>query len=341
METSAQILGVGLTNACNLGCAHCYRAVGRDELSVAQVLSAVDAAPTRAVNFGTGESALHPHFADLVRALRARGVEMTVTTNGYSAAALDDEVLSMLRDVEFSVDFPSQEAHDAARGPGNWALIAEQMARCRRLGVRTTIITVMMSTNHRALPELARLASERDALLRINVYQAVRTDLFSLTYDEFWAGWRALFEVADLVTCGEPILRAVLGIPKSEGSGCGASTVRLTPRGAVVPCVYGSDSTLVLDDLVRLGRNIHDEPAFSRLESIPSACVGCRHVETCGGGCPSRRALRETLDQPDVYCPFIRGDRVSLPLADARGRAQAPLAKGASACTTIVQLRRN
>jgi MoaA/NifB/PqqE/SkfB family radical SAM enzyme len=53
-------LGVGLTNACNLKCAHCYRADGVDELSLDQVLAAVEALPTRAVNFGTGENGLHP-----------------------------------------------------------------------------------------------------------------------------------------------------------------------------------------------------------------------------------------------------------------------------------------
>ncbi len=339
MTVAAQILGVGLTNACDLRCAHCYRSVGHDELSSSQVLAAVDAAPTRAVNFGTGESGLHPEFASLVRLLRARGIDSTVTTNGYSAAVLDDDTLSMLRDVEFSVDFPTEEAHDTARGPGNWTLIEKQMARCRELGVRTTIITVMMSNNYRALPALARLAFDRGALLRVNVYQAVRSDLFSLSYDQFWEGFRGLFAVADLVTCGEPILRAVLGMPKAEGSGCGAQTVRLTPRGAVVPCVYGGDSALGLDDLVRLGRAIGDEPAFQSLRVVPNACTACPQVETCGGGCPSRRAMRGTLDEPDVYCPFVRGDNVTFEGVRERMRTEAMPAKGASACTTIVKWR--
>ena len=102
MTTASPIrfaLGVGLTNACNLACKHCYRAPGEDRLEVERVLRAVDALPTRAVNLGTGENGLHPGLATLVNALSERGVAVTMTTNGYSARALSDEVLGKFRDV--------------------------------------------------------------------------------------------------------------------------------------------------------------------------------------------------------------------------------------------------
>ncbi|GAC1576117.1 MAG: hypothetical protein NVS3B20_07710 [Polyangiales bacterium] len=241
-------LGVGLTNACNLSCAHCYRGTGVDQLAVEDVLKVVDAVPVRSINFGTGENGLHPHFATIIEALSRRGIAVTMTTNGFSTQCLTDATLRLMRDVEFSIDYPDEVSHDGARGPGNWALIAKEMARCTALGVSTTLVTVMMSTNHRALPMLARLAGERSALLRVNVYQAVHTDQFSLSFDQFWDGWRALLECADLIACGEPILRAMLGLPHVAGSGCGGETVRLTPKGAVVPCVYGDEDSLHLDD---------------------------------------------------------------------------------------------
>ncbi|MEK6607556.1 MAG: radical SAM protein [Myxococcota bacterium] len=330
-------LGVGLTNACDLSCAHCYRSPGEDALRASDVLRAALALPTRAVNFGTGENGLHPDFAPLVRALRLRGIDVAMTTNGRSAASLEDEDLARFGDVEFSIDYPTPHAHDRARAPGNWALVERQMERCSALGVRTTIVAVMMSTNYRELPALAAIARERGALVRVNVYQSVRTDAFSLSYEQFWEGWRRLLEVADLVTCGEPILRAVLGLRRDPGAGCGVETVRLTPRGSVVPCVYGADAPAGIDDLVRLGGAIVEEESFRAARTVPAPCTDCPHVETCGGGCAVRRSQAGGIGLPDPYCPFVRGEVVSLAWRRAAKVLDQP--KTASACTTTFRPR--
>lgn len=330
-------LGIGLTNACNLACAHCYRNTGTDALGKEQVYRAVEAVDTRSVNFGTGENGLHPDFAEIVENLADRGIEVTMTTNGHSAEVLADDVLKRFRDVEFSIDFPSREAHDQARGAGNWDLIATQMARCARLGVSTTIIAVMMATNVELMADLLALAGERDAFLRVNVYQAVRRDMFSLGYAEFWGGFRSLLAHGDLLTCGEPVVRAALQIPRTEGAGCGVETLRITPRGAVVPCVYGKDDALALDDLAARGASVVDSPIFTSLRVLPAACAGCAQKDTCGGGCPSRRALRGSLDQKDQYCPFLGGEVLEAAQHDL-GRA---LPKAASACTTIFRARKH
>jgi MoaA/NifB/PqqE/SkfB family radical SAM enzyme len=50
-------LGVGLTTACDLACAHCYRDTQRvDQLSLDQVVSACECLPVRSVNLGTGKN---------------------------------------------------------------------------------------------------------------------------------------------------------------------------------------------------------------------------------------------------------------------------------------------
>ena len=124
---------------------------------------------------------------------------------------------------------PDDEEQDAQRGPGNWDLVMEQAARCRRLGVGVTFIAVMMRTNYDRLAEIARIAKAFDAPLRINVYQAVRSDAFALTYDEYWTGFEALFAQTDVIAIGEPLVRAMAGLPARRG-GCGVATVRVTPR---------------------------------------------------------------------------------------------------------------
>jgi hypothetical protein len=47
----------------------------------------------------------------------------------------------------------------------------------------------MMRTNYNRLVELGSLAAQHGVSFRVNVYQPVKTDSFSLDYDQFWAGF--------------------------------------------------------------------------------------------------------------------------------------------------------
>src|SRR5262249_9699760 len=155
-ERNAFALGIGLTNECNLACSFCYRDPTRmDRLSLAQVRAAMESLPVRSVNLGTGENGMHPEFAALLGYLRRQPVKLTITSNGYSIAVLDDAQIAGFHDVEFSLDYPNEAEQDRQRGAGNWRLIHEQATRCRGLGVPVTFIAVMMRSNFDRLAEIA------------------------------------------------------------------------------------------------------------------------------------------------------------------------------------------
>ena len=168
-------LGLGLTNECNLACAFCYRDPTRtDRLSLDQVKSVMERLPVYSVNLGTGENGMHPDFKAILAYLRTQPVKLTITSNGHSVAALEDEELQAFHDIEFSLDYPTQAEQDTQRGPGNWALIHQQAERCVRLAIPVTVIAVMMKSNYQRLADVARVAKQFRAPLRVNVYQAVR-----------------------------------------------------------------------------------------------------------------------------------------------------------------------
>jgi MoaA/NifB/PqqE/SkfB family radical SAM enzyme len=220
-------LGLGLTNECNLACAFCYRDPTRaDRLSLDQVKSVMQRLPVRSVNLGTGENGMHPDFRAILGYLRTQPVKLTITSNGHSVALLEDDELRAFHDVEFSLDYPTQAEQDAQRGHGNWELIQQQAERCVRLGVPVTIIAVMMKANYLRLAEVARVAKQFDAPLRVNVYQAVRSDMYALSYEEYWEGFRRLFAETDVIATGEPLVRAMAGLPPLR-EGCGVSTGRM------------------------------------------------------------------------------------------------------------------
>lgn len=329
-------LGLGLTNECNLACAFCYRDPTRtDRLTLEQVKAVMERLPVRSVNLGTGENGMHPDFKAILAYLRAQPVKLTITSNGHSVAVLDDDELRAFHDIEFSLDYPTEAEQDAQRGAGNWALIHQQAERCVELGVPVTIIAVMMKSNYLRLAEVARAAKKFDAPLRVNVYQSVRSDIYALSYEEYWQGFEHLFAQTDVIAIGEPLVRAMAGLPASQG-GCGVSTVRVTPRATTQPCVYWPGRGEPLSNLIFSGPGILNSAAFQEARTLPVACEPCEFRESCHGGCAGRRRLQHALSEPDVYCPIVRGERRSLQVHMAANR---DLPKLRSSCTTVVIAR--
>jgi radical SAM protein with 4Fe4S-binding SPASM domain len=193
----------------------------------------------------------------------------------------------------------------------------------------------MMRANNDRLAEIARIAKRFGAPLRVNVYQAVRSDAFALTYDDYWTGFEALFAQTDAIAIGEPLVRAMAGLPARRG-GCGITTVRVTPRTTVQPCVYWPGSGQRLALLLHAGEAFIDTEPFEKARVLPPGCRGCVFEAPCHGGCAGRRRLLNRLDQPDPYCPVVRGDarRLSVRMAATR---ELPMLE--SACTTIVVAR--
>lgn len=329
-------LGLGLTNECDLSCAFCYRDPTRtDRLSLDQVKSVVERLPIRSLNLGTGENGMHPDFKAILEYLRKKPIKLTITSNGRSVAVLEDDELPAFHDIEFSLDYPTQAEQDAQRGDGNWKLIQQQAERCLRLHVPVTVIAVMMKSNYLRLAEVARVARMFDAPLRVNVYQAVRSDVYALSYEEYWEGFQRLFAETDVIAIGEPLVRAMAGLPPLRG-GCGVSTVRVTPRATTQPCVYWPGSGEPLSDLISMGLDILDSAPFEQARTVPDACQPCEFRESCHGGCAGRRRLQGALLQPDFYCPIIRGQRPTLRIRMAANR---DLPKLSSSCTTVVIAR--
>ena len=322
-------IGIGLTNDCNLRCAHCYRPTDRiyhlDLQDIAMICARL---PISAMGLGTGENALHPRFLEIVRYLREHEIKLTMASNGYSLMAIPDDDLRAFHDVEVSIDFPTVGEQDTFRGQGNWGDVHQAMERCRGLGIEVSILTTMMNTNYAQMDDMVRLARDRGVNLRVNAYQPVQNHSFELDYEQFWEGYRRLFSVGQIVSCSEPVVQAVLGLAPVR-SPCGHQSIRITPQRRVAPCVYWPIPSLCIEDLARLGEGILDTPEFQLAQQVPSKAYDC----PCQGGCASRRALLGNLEQHDKYCPWVRGERIHLDFQMAPAK---DLPRAKNYCTTIV-----
>jgi radical SAM protein with 4Fe4S-binding SPASM domain len=193
----------------------------------------------------------------------------------------------------------------------------------------------MMKANYLGLAEVARVAKRYQAPLRVNVYQSVRSDVFALSYEEYWQGFRALLAQTDVIAIGEPLVRAMAGLPARVG-GCGASTVRVTPQATTQPCVYWPGAGEPLSFLLSLRSGAVETPPFIEARTAPEACRSCLYLESCYGGCAGRRHIQNAQHQPDYYCPIVRGEAQQLEIRMAPARE---FPKSESACTTIVVAR--
>ena len=209
-------VGIGLTNDCNLECAHCYRDPNALAcLSLEDVKLIGERLHPTSFNLGTGENFLHPEFAGIVDYLAGHGYKLSMASNGHSFTAMPESLLTRFHDVEVSIDFANAGAQDAFRSRGNWDTVMAAIERCQSLGLEVTILATLMSINYDQMDGLARLAGRLGTNLRVNAYQPVQTSDFTPNYGQFWEGYRRLFGAARLVSTSEPIVKRHAGIGRS------------------------------------------------------------------------------------------------------------------------------
>lgn len=328
-------LGIGLTSDCNLSCAHCYRDHNRvRNLTLDDVKKVCASLEIDSIGFGTGENGLNPEYFEILEFLRTKPIKLTLASNGYTLSITPDEVLRYFGDVEFSVDFPDQKRQDRFRGPGNWKTVWAGVSRCRQLGIRVSVLAVLMNLNYTDLGDIAGLAASHGADFRVNVYQPMHTDEFMPSFEQYWHAFEELFDRSEILSVTEPLVNTFLGLENLNGTVCGGRSIRVTPDRLLKACVYWPDSDLTIDDLVEKKEAVFQSPGFRKPRIIPGFCLDCQHLTHCGGGCAARRMLRGHLTSPDEFCPIFQGKPIKL-----HGRfssAAKPLRTG-SICTTIVR----
>jgi radical SAM protein with 4Fe4S-binding SPASM domain len=277
---------------------------------------------------------LNPDYFEILSYLHNRKIKMTLASNGHTLSITPDEQLKYFQDVEFSVDFPDQARQDRFRGDGNWKTVMEGIERCRRLGIRVSILAVLMNLNYKDLGSLAQMAAAVGSDFRVNVYQPMYTEEFLPDFKQYWEAFTILFDHSEIISVTEPLVNTFLNVNGLHGPPCGGRSMRVAPDRKLKACAYWPESDLDIDDLVQQKEAIFESPLFTETHTIPQFCRDCEFVDNCGGGCAARRKLRGRFELPDEYCPRYQGKKVTL--SGQPSAAAKPLRSG-SICTTIVR----
>ena len=205
-------VGLGLTNDCNLKCAHCYRPQGKIyNLTLPDVQLICESLEIASIGLGTGENGLNPEYFAIIDYLQGQRIPVSLASNGLTVQTTPDEILKTFRDVEFSIDFPTENEQNGFRGAGNWRRILSCIERCRGLGMEVSILAVLMNLNYDKLGELAKLTGSLGCNLRVNVFQPVQNLDYMPTYNQFWDAFRILFDHSELISCTEPLVNTFSG----------------------------------------------------------------------------------------------------------------------------------
>lgn len=322
---------LSVTNACSLGCSHCYMDSGereKGELPSAEFRRAVDLLAGMGVfhlAMGGGEALERPDFFELAAYVRERGMVPNLTTNG---ALLTKETAAKCRvfgQVNVSLDGVGESG--TGREPGSFARGVRGIDLLLEAGVRVGLNCVLSKSNFDRLPGLFAFAAERGLadleLLRLKPAGRGRIDYFErrltpVQNREFSPAIRDLsreYGVAAKIDCSfVPMFcwhrpdRTLM--EQFSVYGCEAGNVLLGVRsdGRFAGCSFLPGDEHVFD-LPLLWRN---SPALYLLRSwidhAPEPCRSCDYLSICKGGCRAvTMFLTGSSDGADPECPFVDG----------------------------------
>lgn len=131
-DLSLQEVWFNITNRCNLMCKHCFVPDTRHkkvDISLDAARSVIDqAAEMKVVRLiiSGGEPTMHPHFTEIVKYGKEKGLFVKVITNGRLGILENkDEVIPLIDDIQISIDGTNRERHDQVRGKGSFHIIRD------------------------------------------------------------------------------------------------------------------------------------------------------------------------------------------------------------------------
>lgn len=301
MKENSIVLGIGFTNACNMGCNFCYSKDNRlysyrQPLDIWKTFFKNNGKYIQSINYGTGENALEDDWFRLIDYISYEfpNIIQAVTTNGSLAHILktdskkEEIFLRAIKEVDVSLDYNNKILHNNIRNNKfayDWAI--ETIEYCNEHNIKLTIVTIGLDDTLKIknISEIFKLAHKYNAINRINIYRkaADRNDECELSYDvlmEFleWASKKQT--VMDLM---DPLFNSIAGGEDIVVDASGTNSYRIVSDGRIYPSTY-----LLTDDFL-LG-NINDKDFYFDNVTIkqfrdniltPDYCKKCEFSNKC------------------------------------------------------------
>jgi GeoRSP system radical SAM/SPASM protein len=322
--SSPLIVNWGLTARCNFFCSHCFsRLDTSSEINTEQAMRVSDIladSGVMIVNFGTGEPLLRSDLFKIAANCRARGLRVTMNTNGslIDGKAVEKIVDAGFTSVGISIDSANGEVHDRFRNhPGSFEKAVGAARLLRQAGVPLTISSVICKINHLDYPRLLDLAIQLGAgtidfhNFKCSGMGGRNSQKLDLTPDE----WKIFYTKAlplkeqrkDIdILFDDPVISLIRDDDGRvvNGSVCGKVSLYISPDGSVTPCGFipVTIGNILEDSLLDLWERSPVLGAM-RNKKPEGKCRTCDTFTSCLGGCTARAyATGSSFSSPDPHC---------------------------------------
>ena len=316
MDHSSQrkpaVVGWGITDACNLTCAHCYSSARRgrgDELSTEQakqVLDQLGALGAQRLGWTGGEPLLRKDLEQLTSYARDRhGISAGLTTNGTPLTARRARSLAAagISFVQISLDGTSAVRNRRIRGatPLQFDQVMRAIGVAREVGFDVHLAMLLSAATLDDVRSMARLAGTLQVKsLRFCGFVPwghARAEHVRAQHDLSGHADEVRALITELQGQQSPMVLFDPGFgplpPDYSFHQCiaGMEMVYIAANGDVFPC------TALLHPSFRVGNvrerslaSLWDDPAMTAVaryprERIAEPCRGCPSFEDCRGGC--------------------------------------------------------
>ncbi len=338
------------TLACDQACLHCGPRAGRrraDELSTDEALRLVDelaeAGVGEVVLIG-GEAYLRNDFILVIRAIRERGMEATMTTGGYNLTRERAEAMveAGICSVSVSID-GLEQSHDRVRNvPQSWRRAFAALRHLRAAGSRVAVNSqINVWTRHELLALLELIAAEgvHSWQLQITVPHGNAADHPELLLQPYM--YLELFDTLDRVLTRAEELKIRIWPANNLGyfgphegrlrgaqkrrtghyAGCdaGKSTIGIESNGLIKNCPSLGGPTNIGGDWRERGlwELWTEAPEMTALrvrtvDDLWGYCRECYYAETCMAGCTavSEPVLGRPGNNPFCHHRALEMDRM-------------------------------
>jgi cytosylglucuronate decarboxylase len=156
-----EYLFIRILEACNADCYMCGFRLSKDRYRFAasdleRLLEAVSGEGIRYIRLTGGEPTVHREIVELIRIIRAHGLESSIITNGGAPATkLHSLIAAGLSQLIVSIDGATAAMHDSIRGwQGLFDRAFQSLEEATAAGIATRVNTVCGPNNFRQMPRL-------------------------------------------------------------------------------------------------------------------------------------------------------------------------------------------